>query len=70
MNRWVLKIELNGEWEECEFKTQTDALAAFMAIAADYAVRLKRAVLVSTALVEELAGIANRFEAAKPKFLN
>lgn len=43
---WVLKIELDGEWEECRFKTRREALAAFVALAADYDVNLQRAVLL------------------------
>lgn len=46
VNEWVLKIELDGEWEECRFKTRHDALAAFVALAADYDVNLQRAVLL------------------------
>ena len=45
MNHWVLKIELNGEWEECRFPTRQDALSAFKALTADYKRALKRAVL-------------------------
>lgn len=45
MDQWVLKIELNGEWEECRFPTRKDALSAFNALAADYKRALKRAVL-------------------------
>lgn len=44
---WLLKIEINGEWEECGFRTRKEALAAFLALLTDYKVRLKRAVLFS-----------------------
>jgi hypothetical protein len=43
VSQWVLKIELNGEWEECHFPTRQDALSAFLALNADY--RLERAIL-------------------------
>lgn len=45
MNRWVLRIQLNDEWEECYFATRHDALSAFAALAADYKTSLKGAVL-------------------------
>jgi hypothetical protein len=45
VKQWVLKIELNGEWEECCFRTRHEALSAFLALAADY--RLKRAILLT-----------------------
>ena len=45
MSQWILKIELNGEWEECRFPTCKDALSAFKALAADYKKALKRAIL-------------------------
>lgn len=45
MNQWVLKIELNGEWEECRFTTRKDALSAFKALTADYKRALRRAIL-------------------------
>jgi hypothetical protein len=45
---WILKVELDGEWEECTFATRLDALAAFKAVAADYKRKLKRAVLHSS----------------------
>lgn len=47
VHNWVLKIELDGEWEECSFKTRTEALAAFTALTADYEV--ERAVLLPIA---------------------
>lgn len=51
---WVLKIELDGEWEQCNFTTRQEALAAFMALAADYDVNLRRAVLLPTGTEAEL----------------
>jgi hypothetical protein len=45
MNLWILKVELNGEWEECHFPTQRAALRAFVALAQDYKKALKRAIL-------------------------
>jgi hypothetical protein len=45
VNRWVLKIEVDGEWEECAFPSRNEALTAFTALAADYEMHLKRAVL-------------------------
>ena len=47
MNRWLLKVELAGQWEECSYPTQAEALAAFAAVAADYRLVLSRVVLVS-----------------------
>jgi hypothetical protein len=47
VNKWVLKVEVNGEWEECTFATRQEALSAFMALASDYELNLRRAVLVS-----------------------
>ncbi len=51
---WVLKIELDGEWEECKFMTRQEALAAFVALAADYDVNLRRAVLLPSGAEAEL----------------
>ncbi len=51
---WVLKIELDGEWEQCNFTTRQEALAAFMALAADYDVNLRRAVLLPAGREAEL----------------
>ncbi len=45
MNGWLLKVELNGEWEECRFLSRNEALSAFIALAKDYAGLLRRAVL-------------------------
>jgi hypothetical protein len=47
MDNWILKIELDGEWEECAFATPKEALSAFAALAKDYERNLKRAVLCS-----------------------
>jgi len=47
MDRWLLKIELNGEWEECSFKTQSEALTTFLAVFKDYAALVRRAILFS-----------------------
>jgi hypothetical protein len=46
VNRWLLQVELNGEWEECSYPTQKQALAAFVALARDYTQKLRRAVLL------------------------
>lgn len=51
---WVLRIELDGEWEECKFTTRQEALAAFVALAADYDVNLRRAVLLPAGAEAEL----------------
>jgi len=45
--KWLLKVELNGEWEECRFSSREEALIAFTALANDYAVYLNRAILFS-----------------------
>ena len=45
MNDWVLKIQLDGEWEQCTFRTRQQALAAFLALTTDYSVKLERAIL-------------------------
>jgi hypothetical protein len=45
MDNWILRIELDGEWEECAFATPKEALSAFAALAKDYERNLKRAVL-------------------------
>lgn len=46
MKKWVLKIELDREWEECVFTTREEALTAFIALASDYDESLRRAVLL------------------------
>lgn len=50
MHEWVLKIELNGEWEECSFFSRNDALCTFVALAEDYERNLQRAILFSPEL--------------------
>ncbi len=51
---WVLKIELDGEWEQCGYATRQEALAAFVALAADYDVNLRRAVLLPAGTERQL----------------
>lgn len=51
--RWVLKIELDGEWEECAFQTRREALTAFIALAADYELKLRRAILFAPERVKK-----------------
>jgi hypothetical protein len=53
VTEWVLKVELDGEWEECSFQTRNEALSAFAALATDYKVSLHRAVLFSPSLEYE-----------------
>lgn len=43
---WLLRIELNGEWEECGFSSRKEALATFAAVTQDYRANVKRAVLL------------------------
>lgn len=45
MYGWVLKVELDGEWEECQFPSQKEAVMTFRSLAADYKLKLKRAIL-------------------------
>lgn len=47
MNNWILKVELDGEWEECSFATPKEALSAFAALVEDYQQNVSRAVLCS-----------------------
>lgn len=47
MNKWVLKVEVDEEWEECTFSTRNEAVAAFVALSGDYKLNLKRAILFS-----------------------
>jgi hypothetical protein len=49
VDTWILKVELNGEWEECRFPSKRDALAAFAALSADYPSTLVRAMLFAPA---------------------
>jgi hypothetical protein len=44
---WVLRVELDDEWEECTFHSRWDALSTFVALASDYEQRLKRAILMA-----------------------
>ena len=46
VSNWVLRVELNGEWEECSFGTRKEAVATFIALAKDYSDILRAAVLV------------------------
>lgn len=46
MSKWVLRVEVNGEWEECGFTSRKEALATLAALANDYSEKLERAVLV------------------------
>jgi hypothetical protein len=50
VNKWLLQVELNGEWEECRFTTRNEALSTFIALAEDYPSRLQRAILFAPAL--------------------
>jgi hypothetical protein len=45
---WTLKVELNGEWEECSFPSRREALATFSALAVDYHSGLARALLYAS----------------------
>ncbi|MBV8551980.1 MAG: hypothetical protein JOY54_11825 [Acidobacteriaceae bacterium] len=47
LKSWLLKVELNGEWEECRFATRTEALDTFAALTADYPARIQRAILLA-----------------------
>ena len=47
MDRRVLGIELSGEWEQCAFRSRTEALTTFQALANDYESHLMRAILVA-----------------------
>ncbi|GEM_PF-3705548 len=51
MDKWILSVELDGEWEHCSFATPKEALSAFIAVAKDYEHHLKRAVLCSERLI-------------------
>jgi hypothetical protein len=50
VNEWILKVELNGEWEECKFPTQNEALSTFVALSEDYEKSLQRAILFAPGL--------------------
>jgi hypothetical protein len=56
VKHWVLKIELDGEWEQCVFGTREEALTAFAALAGDYRLSLRRALLL---LIGSEADFAN-----------
>jgi hypothetical protein len=45
VNDWILRVELNGEWEECKFPTRNEALSTFVALTEDYDKGLQRAIL-------------------------
>ncbi|MGH9583072.1 MAG: hypothetical protein ACRD4O_09075 [Bryobacteraceae bacterium] len=62
MNTWILRIELDGEWEECSFATPKEALCAFAALVKDYERNLSRAVLCS-----ESAAARSRLGWMEPK---
>jgi hypothetical protein len=47
LDNWLLKVELDGEWEECAFQTRSEALTAFLALFHDYASLMKKAILFS-----------------------
>ena len=46
MTWWLLRIQLNGEWEECLFATRKDALASLVALLEDYSAKMRCAVLL------------------------
>jgi hypothetical protein len=46
MAKWVLKVQVCGEWEECVFRSRQEALTAFVALAEDYSAKMERAVLL------------------------
>lgn len=49
MREWVLRVELDGEWEECKFPTRNEALSTFAALTEDYERNLQRAILFAPA---------------------
>jgi hypothetical protein len=69
VNKWVLKVELNGEWEECTFATRQEALSAFIALASDYELNLRRAVLVSPLPGRDSLLLQSQ-DKTRPTFLN
>jgi hypothetical protein len=69
MGNWVLRIEVNGEWEQCSFPTQKAALLAFAALAKDYRVALKKALLIDISQAFS-PGRSGQVKPAKPKYLN
>lgn len=46
VNKWLLKIELDGEWEECAFSSRKEAIASFVSLARDYPLKFHQAVLI------------------------
>ena len=42
---WVLRVELDGEWEQCAFPTRNEALKVFASLTTDYSRLLSRASL-------------------------
>ena len=52
MEIWILKVELNGEWEECSFPSRLEALATFSALTVDYHSGLGRALLFASHRLE------------------
>ena len=46
METWILGVELNGEWEQCTFRSRQEALASFAALTSDYPVKIGKAILV------------------------
>ena len=49
--QFVLKVELNGEWEECSYSSSDEALAAFAGLAGDYKRSVQRAVLLPVTVI-------------------
>jgi hypothetical protein len=70
VNRWVLKIELNGEWEECSFPSQKEALAAFVALVSDYSQKLQRAVLLRPDASPNALALAKQAPLGASKYVN
>ncbi len=46
--QWTLRVNLNGEWEECRFQTQMEALEALHSLTRDYSGGIQRAILFRT----------------------
>jgi len=65
VKHWVLKIEIDGEWEQCVFTTREQALAAFVALAADYKFALRRAVLFPSNLLGEFLLLCSPLRSAR-----
>lgn len=63
MEIWILKVELNGEWEECSFPSRQEALETFSALTVDYHSGLARALLYASHLTD-------RSEPAPRLFIN